>query len=359
MALDYSNKTLGTEFIKFLSDPKKNYTKDTSFRTLFASDNPISYVKTGEIQIQVDNNIGQTITFALICYDCSGHTDIYKNGIKVKKPVLVPYFGIKVADLFKIFRHVNYEVDFGDKKITKMYKNILKIDPDYSLCVPSSYGLNYINTNHSTINEFINSVVLFPEFNNLNIVTSNYIVVLNSIFSTLSSIAMLEIIQKYMYGSNYVSPTSTENIISFGEPIKIMDLGEKYCKDKSEYHMMKRILNKKKVTNKDITPYIYKSFKEFDNHVNDKSFNMFSLNSCYLVDINVSLFKDIFQVILVNHKVSGERNGFSCKCSYCVPNINAAKKRVIVTMKSEYEDYLDAEDDIYSEDEEDDDEMFI
>lgn len=298
--------------------------------------------------------VSSTINFHIIKYDISGMIKSQNYKKKIYKTIYYPQFGIKIGDLFRIFKSHDDTFDKNtsifEDDYQHIYKKILKCDLDYTNnpIIGSDYMLYKQSFNNLT--EFANYVFLFSNFNKLYdvirglaknnnetdcipLIQKRVIEILNSIMDNNNKSTLQSVINIYYFGRT--TRDKEESFIIFKKPMNIMDLGEKYCQDSQDYHKVVKILARYKKNNIDeeFTQYLAKSVEELE------KIPIKYLDSIYIHSYN---YRDFFGDILRNHYESIKMNyksghmeqrrkyfyyGCGKNCSWCWPNDSKDVKR--------------------------------
>lgn len=359
MIASKENINIGKMFKMSIINNKNYQYDDYSTFHLNVFTKPNYPVKCKKVLITETGTIPVTsiVNFQIIKYDISGMIKSQNYKKKFYKNVYYPQFGIKIGDLFRIFKSHDEKFDKNksvfDDDYQHIYKKILKCDLDYTNnpIIGSDYMLYKQSFNN--LNELANCVFLFSHFNKLydfvrgitkNNVENNYtpliqkqvLDIINIIMENNNKSALQSIVNIYYFGRT--TKDNQESYIRFEKPMNIMDLGEKYFSDSQEYHKLVKIIARYKKNNKEenFTPYLAKSFNEIE-HIPIKYLDSIYVNGC-----NVSDYY-IFSDILKNHKERIRMNfksghmekrknicyGCNRNCTYCWPLDSKHVKRTI------------------------------
>lgn len=269
-------------------------------------------------------NVSLDIPFQIVKYEVSGKIKWIGNYHKKKscyKTVYYPQFGVKVGDIFRIYRCQNQEETDFDHDYQKMYKKILKVNIDYD----DNPIMESTSTKINTLDQFANQVVLFSNFDhiykelkrlrNLSNVSKEkkdkafqeYIIkMMNDVILSFTKTKLQEYVNIYYFGR----PTfeQEETIIEFDEPMNIMDIGEKYFNDDGSYNIIKRMYNRK--VKNDVADYVFKNYDEFENQI--KTIKCEDFDHIYFNSISKysRIFKDLYYELKSRNKKIYYSHGF-------------------------------------------------
>lgn len=347
MVASKENISIGKMFKMSIINNKNYQYDDHSTFHLNVFTKPNYPVKCKNVIITETGTIPVTsiVNFQIIKYDISGMIKSQNYKKKFYKNVYYPQFGIKIGDLFRLFKSFDENFDKNksifDDDYQHIYKKILKCDLDYTNnpIIGSDYMLYKQSFNN--LNELANCVFLFSRFNKLYdfiremiknnkedhytpLIQKQVLDIINIIIENNNKSALQSIVNIYYFGRTTRDVQSS--YIQFKKPMSILDVGEKYCQDSQDYRKVLKIFTRHKKNNcEEIIPYLAKSYNECE-HIPIKYIDSVYINYYDGADPFYDIFRFHQESGKLNHRTGNMKkykikfSGCGKNCSWCWPN---------------------------------------